>query len=246
MAGSEPPRRVLVTGAGGNLGRKLMAVLLSRHWCETVVAVDRDPPTVAGAGHRLVPVAADLADSHDPRWRDAMTGCEAVVHLAARNPAPSAPWSDACASFDITANVVLRALEADVRRLVFASSNHVMGRYKDPPLADGIKPGALSTAMPPGPGTRWHNGREPVDATAYAASKLLGERLCAAAAEASGGALTTVSVRIGWCQLGDNRAVTISAAGSSRGGQCHRPVWTASATCAGFAACGCRTEISER
>lgn len=214
MAGSRQPRRVLITGAGGNLGRKLVAVLLRRAWCEGVVGVDR----AAGApADRFVPIVADLADPRDAGWRDAMAGCEAVVHLAAWNPAPNAPWPDACRSYDMTLNVVLCAAEAGVRRLVFASSNHVMGRYKDPPLSETLGPGALSTDLPPGPGTRWHNGRELVDAVAYAASKLLGERLCVAAAEGSGGRLTTVSVRIGWCQPGENRPETISATGMSRG-----------------------------
>jgi hypothetical protein len=51
-----------------------------------------------------------------------------------------------------------------------------MGQYKDPPLSDRIAPGGLTTALPPGPGTRWFNGRIVVQGTAYAPSKLMGER----------------------------------------------------------------------
>ena len=40
---SDPPiRSVLVTGASGNLGRKLIAHLLQRSWCERIVAIDRE------------------------------------------------------------------------------------------------------------------------------------------------------------------------------------------------------------
>ena len=91
-----------------------------------------------------------------------------------------------------------------------------MGRYKDPPLADGLAPGALSTDLPPGPGTRWFNGREIVDGVAYATSKLMGERLCVATAALSGGAFTAVAVRIGWCQPGENDPRTINSSGRGR------------------------------
>ena len=37
-------RVVLITGANGNLGRKLVGALLDRDWCERVVAVDREAP----------------------------------------------------------------------------------------------------------------------------------------------------------------------------------------------------------
>ena len=52
-----------------------------------------------------------------------------------------------------------------------------MGQYNDPPLADGLAPGGLTTSLPPGPGTRWFNGREFVQGVAYATSKLMGERV---------------------------------------------------------------------
>ena len=71
-----------------------------------------------------------------------------------------------------------------------------------------MAPGSLTTALPPRPGTRTAPGDVP---RAYAASKLMGERLLAARAEPGG--LTAVSLRIGWCQPGDNRPETLSASG---------------------------------
>jgi nucleoside-diphosphate-sugar epimerase len=208
-------RSVLLTGAGGNLGRKLIDHLLRTEWCEAIIAVDRTLAALEAvpADARVRRIEADLKDPADPRWRDALSGADAVVHLAAQNPDPDAPWTDATASFDMTLHMVLGSAAAGVKRLVFASSNHVMGRYKDPPLADGLAPGTLRTDLAPGPGTRWFNGREIVDGIAYATSKLMGERLCAATASLSGGAFTTVAVRIGWCQPGGNDPRTINSSG---------------------------------
>jgi nucleoside-diphosphate-sugar epimerase len=213
--GSEAPQSILVTGAAGNLGRKLIAHLLERPWCKRVVGIDRAEPRSRPAewDDRVDFRIADLTNPQDARWGNAFLGIQAAVHLAAQNPDPDAPWDDACASFDMTLHVVEAVRQTGVRRFVFASSNHTMGRYKDPPLAGGLCPGDLTTALVPAPGTRWHNGREIVDGVAYGTSKLMGERVCIAEAELSKGALTTVSVRIGWCQPGENRPTTINPSG---------------------------------
>jgi hypothetical protein len=112
----------------------------------------------------------------------------------------------------MTLHLVSAASDAGVRRFVFASSNHVMGSYKDEPLAETLSPGTLTTDLTPGPGTRWHDGERMLDGTPYAVSKLMGERACAAAAHRSD-TLTAVSVRIGWTQPGENAPETINATG---------------------------------
>ncbi len=213
MATSPRIRHVVITGAKGNLGRKLAPHLLERRICETITGIDRaDGPTTSLA-EGVTLVEADLANPADERWRQALRGADAVFHFAAQNPYPDSAWDDACASFDMTLHVVEAAAANGVSRVIFASSNHVMGQYKDAPLADRLSPGGLTPDLVPGPGTRWFNGRKVVQGTAYAVSKLMGERLCVAKANLSGGALSSVSVRIGWCQPGDNRPETLSATG---------------------------------
>ncbi len=209
---NNPPSTVLVTGATGNLGSKLIAHLLATDWCQAVIGIDRKGAGGQGSD-RLEMIEADLTDLSDRAWREAMERADAVVHLAAQNPAPDAPWGASADAFTMTANLVGAALDAKVRRFVFASSNHVMGQYKDPPLAERIGPGLLTTDLAPGPGTSRPEGGRTVRDHAYAASKLFGERLCLSAAALSGGRMSTVSVRIGWCQLGENDPRTISAAG---------------------------------
>jgi nucleoside-diphosphate-sugar epimerase len=212
MTPSKPVRSVLITGAGGNLGQKLIAHLLAQEWCERIVALDRSPPSTTPMD-RVQWIAGDLTDPSDVQWREALAGVDAAVHFAAQNPYPDASWSDACASFDMTLALLAAVGRARLQRIVFASSNHVMGQYKDAPLADTLTPGALKTSLPPGPGTRWFNGREMLQGFAYATSKLMGERACLAEAYRSNGALAPVCVRIGWCQPGENRPETINTSG---------------------------------
>jgi nucleoside-diphosphate-sugar epimerase len=160
-------------------------------------------------------VQADLADWRDHRWREVVERSEGLVHLAAVNPYPEATWQEAALSLDLTLHLVNAALDSGrVRRVVFATSNHVMGRYKDDPLWEQVGPGELSTALPPGTGTVWHTGERPMDSTPYATAKLYGERVCQAAAARAGSRVTFAAIRIGWCQPGENRPETLSAAGT--------------------------------
>ena len=204
--------RVLVTGASGNLGRKLIAALMEAPWCLGVIAVD----TAFGPGllpddPRIARIALDLRLRSDA-LRDAVAQADALVHFAAQNPYPEASWDDAVASFDMTMNLVDLAAEspeAGAKRLVFASSNHVMGGYKD--IDPQLAPGNLNTSMPPRPGTRVTSQGVSSAPPAYAVAKLMGERVCAS--KASAARLTTVSLRIGWCQPSDNHPRTISSSG---------------------------------
>lgn len=220
-------RRVVITGILGNLGWKLTRHLAALGY-PSVVGLEARPPAPgqleeirahardhAGDGEatRVDIVECDLLDWGDARWRRAVEQADAVVHFAARNPYPEATWAESNASFDMTLNVAHAAADAGVGRFVFATSNHVMGRYKDPPLAD-VAPGRLHTGLEAGVGTLWHTGEKEMDSTVYAVAKNAGERLCQALGPRAQGRTTFACVRIGWCQPGDNTPATLSAAGT--------------------------------
>ena len=101
-----------------------------------------------------------------------------------------------------------------VRRVVFASSNHVMGGYKDDSAygPSSVKPSSDPRVgtIPLDPKTRAVSG----DAMGYAAAKLAGERLAMTLANIYGDTTSFVVLRIGWCQPGENLPSTLSAAGS--------------------------------
>jgi nucleoside-diphosphate-sugar epimerase len=204
-------RRVAITGANGNLGRKLIAAFLAAPDIAAIHAIDRDVAGLSPHDPRLSPIQADL---RGPALLDALAGMDAVIHLAAQNPYPDASWEDASASFDMTAKLVDACAEASLSRLVFASSNHVMGGYKDTPVA--LSDGGLTTDLPPLVGTLVKTSEGLIDSTAYAAAKLMGERVVAVKAET--GAFSAVLLRIGWCQPGENTPQTISAAGTPKSG----------------------------
>jgi nucleoside-diphosphate-sugar epimerase len=174
------PRVVLITGACGNIGRKLRAA-----WDDVydLILLDANP----GEDDQDV-FKADLSD-FDEEWITHFHGVDTVVHLAANS-------SELCdldelmqPNLDAMANVFNAAALAGVDRIVFASSNHVMGEYKD--LGDD----AITVDLPPRP------------VNTYGMLKLVGERLGQSLALAFD--LTFIAVRIGWVQEGRNRPDTL-------------------------------------
>jgi nucleoside-diphosphate-sugar epimerase len=219
---TDPPDTILVTGALGNAGWKLMSHLAQESKAARIVGVDIAPPAPehldtlrrwheGSPGSRVELREADLTDWADARWRGPVAEARAVVHLAAQNPRPEATWADAAASLDMTSNLVAAAADSHrLRRFVFVSSSHVMGGY----LEETLGPGELSTDLEPAVGTVWPAGARRMDATPYAAAKLAGERLGRTLARRSGGRCTVVCLRIGWVQVGANLPETLSAAGT--------------------------------
>lgn len=210
------PGHVLVTGAGGNLGGKSVALLSRLPWCRRITALHsprRPPPPPSG---KVTSHGADLTDAKG-EWRRHLDGVDAVLHFAAVNPVPESDWADAMASSDMTFNLGLAALAAGVGRFVNCSSNHAIGGYKDAPLADTVSGGRMSEDLPPSPGTRWNNGHIDLDSTPYGASKAIAERFFLMLAAQSGGRMTAVSLRIGWALPGENDPRDISVSGSPTG-----------------------------
>lgn len=112
--------RVLLTGAAGRIGTILRRALsdypLRLH--------DRDLSSVM-LGPNEDAVEADLGDLD--AMRKAVTGCDAIVHLGG-DPRVPATWDDLrVPNFDGVYHVFQAAKEAGVRRVVFASTNHVTG-----------------------------------------------------------------------------------------------------------------------
>ena len=206
--------RVVITGGAGNLGTKLREHLETADWVEEVVAIDVKPFTV---GKKTRAVVADLADPYDERWRKEAQAADGIVHYASANPAPTGSWAESAASFDMTANLLEQAGGGTKPcRFIFASSNHAMGGYKD---ADLPADGKLRMSTPQISGTRYRDAEGYKWGSAYGATKVLGERVCAARAAATEGRITAVSTRIGWCQRGENLATTIAGSGGGDRGE---------------------------
>lgn len=147
-----PPQypTLLLTGAAGGLGQALRGRLKSD--CQVLRLADRVDPGPAGPGEEVV--VADLADAAAV---DAMVaGCQAIVHLGGF--AAEGAWDPI---LDANIRGVFHLYEAarrhGVRRVVFASSNHVTGYYRQ---SETITP-----EHPPRPDSL------------YGVSKLFGENL---------------------------------------------------------------------
>ncbi|HET8605183.1 MAG TPA: NAD(P)-dependent oxidoreductase [Marmoricola sp.] len=132
--------RVLVTGAAGSIGRVVCPGLRAQG--HEVVGVDlADPPTdLAGAD---APAAWHVADCADPEAVDAVVARvrpDAVVHLAGIPTESSLP--DALVSHVHTTAALLEAMvRHGLPRLVYASSNHAVGRTpRSPVVGVGTRP----------------------------------------------------------------------------------------------------------
>lgn len=116
-----PRRRILVTGATGTIG-SLLAERLAADY--DIVQQGRTPRMAA---QERVLHRADLGDY--PGVLALMAGVDTVLHLAGA-ASPDADWEAVLAANIVGyRNVLEAAREAAVRRVVFASSNHVMGMY---------------------------------------------------------------------------------------------------------------------
>jgi len=132
--------RVLLTGAAGSIGRTLSLGLSDRG--HQVVGLDVLP---APEGYHGLWYTADCTDPdavHDA-FDAASTGpIDAVVHLAGIPHESS--WPEALTSHVVSTGVLLDAMVAhDISRMVFASSNHAVGRTPRSDLLEvGVPPRA--------------------------------------------------------------------------------------------------------
>ncbi len=163
--------RALVTGAAGFVGSTLCDALLARG--DAVVGYDNLssglPEFLAAArgSTRFELVEADILDG--ARLAEAMAGVDIVFHLAANadvRHGPDRPRRDLEQNTIGTFEVLDAARRAGVRRVAFASTGSVYG-----------EPAVFPTP---------EDAPFPAQTSLYGASKLAGEGLCAAFAEAFG------------------------------------------------------------
>ena len=162
-------RRVLITGATGHVGSLLTQRLANDY---DIIQHGRDGD--ADSNHVLK--IAEL-DDYD-QVRALMDGVDTIVHMAGA-ASPESSWEAVLAANIIgLRNVLEAARDAVVRRVVFASSNHLNGmydRYEDWPVYPHMLPRPDSL---------------------YGVSKAFGENIGRFYHEEHG--LDFISLRIGW------------------------------------------------
>ena len=168
-------RKFLVTGGAGFIGSNIVEELLHRG--ESVRVLDNFS---TGKRENLIPylndielIEGDIRSYHIVH--DAVEGIDVVLHQAAL---PSVPRSvkDPITSNEVnvvgTLNILMAARDAEVQRLVYASSSSVYGDNPELPKHEGMPPNPLSP---------------------YAVSKLAGEKYCGVFSQLYG--LETVCLR---------------------------------------------------
>jgi len=145
--------KVLLTGGSGPVG-----TAVTDHLGDDYEFVDLDLDEHPDTAVQRIEADVTDYDAIRPQFSDA----DAVVHLARarlseeeRAGGQTAAWSDVlAANLEGTANVFRAAAEADVDRLVFGSSNHVVGMYEYLNRPDIYYPGfdlAVDHTVPPRP-----------------------------------------------------------------------------------------------
>ena len=133
---------VLITGAGGRIGRMLRARLARPG--RTLRLADTGPQQPPAPGEAVEIVTADITDQVDMGC--ACVGVDAVVHLGALKTEDT--WENLIRVNVGGARTVLEAARAaGVRRVLLASSVHAVGFYRE----HGSRPEPAGVPAPSGP-----------------------------------------------------------------------------------------------
>lgn len=125
--------RILLTGAAGGLGRVLRQRLTGN--CAVLRVSDRADLGAAQAGEEVV--LADLGDA--PAVHALVEGVDAIVHLGGISV--ESPWAAVLQGNIVGVyNLYEAARKHGVKRVVFASSNHVTGFYRQSETIDAAAP----------------------------------------------------------------------------------------------------------
>jgi len=176
-------RRILVTGAEGTIGAAVREHLAGRYELAALTLTPQEFPSHVG----------DISDLD--AIQPAFENVDAVVHLAA-SPAIETPWDDVLGNNIVgTYNVFEASRRAGVSRVVFASSNHVIGMYE----LDGAP-----ALYEPGDERSYDHTAEIRPDSLYGVSKAYGEALGRMYMERHG--LRVFCLRIGAVRANDDPA----------------------------------------
>ena len=173
MQDSKPFKRILLTGAAGGLGTVLRQTL--KPFADTLRLSDIIAPAEnpqAGTGEELI--LCNLADKASVD--ELVEGCDAIVHLG--GVSVERPFEEILeANIKGVFHIYEGARRHGVKRVVFASSNHAIGFYRQDETIDASVP-------------RRPDGY-------YGLSKAYGEEMASFYFDRYG--IETVSIRIGSC-----------------------------------------------
>lgn len=170
QAGRAHCRRVLVTGAAGNIGAYFAEHSHEKYDLRLMVREQGDGVKIKSFGEIVVGDITDLG-----RMKEVCNGIDTVLHLAA-NPSPDTAWDDALnVNIAGTYNTFVAARANHCRRFIYASSIHAVSGY--PPDVQ------VKTSEPVNPGDL------------YGVTKCFGEALGRYMAEKEN--LSTIALRIG-------------------------------------------------
>jgi len=112
--------KIFISGACGNCGTALVDLPY-----KTIFFDSRDRVESLNGKNF---VKGNLSDKN--LLRKKMNGCKALIHLAASSD-PQSPWDDVLSNnIEGTYNIFYTALEVGISKIIFASSNHVVGMYE--------------------------------------------------------------------------------------------------------------------
>jgi nucleoside-diphosphate-sugar epimerase len=134
-------KRVLVTGGAGYVGSNLVPKLLDAGYEVAVLDLYIYGDVFAGLGDNpgLIQVKGDLRNPADVK--KALTGCDAVIHLACISNDPSFdlnPDLGKSINYDCFRPLVKAAKDAGVKRFIYASSSSVYGIKDDPNVTEDL------------------------------------------------------------------------------------------------------------
>ena len=188
--------RIALTGGAGNVGREVLEAFGDEH--------DLVPFTYSEHEDR----ESELLDVTQPDdVTEKLDAFDVVVHLAGAS-SPNADWETVLeTNVQGTKHVYDAAVENDIDRVVFASSNHAVGRYNT--VDDD------SDATTTGYARTVDGGAPTLPDSYYGVSKAACEDLGKFYAELHG--VEVVNLRIGWYLSEDDLAETVADAEPARG-----------------------------